>query len=142
MNSYFYHNKVTYERLCDRGVVEQRLQSAEIRSVSFACLLNLPVLWAQEADVAAAALTITSQREEAIDFTVPFYTEPSVVVLKVRARSGGPASSVVLGGWGGLDSVQGPKTLSKFTEAHIPQRGEFRFHFCISFHFYSDYLSE
>ena len=34
--------------------------------------------------MAAAALTINSQREEVVDFTVPFYNEHASVVIKVR----------------------------------------------------------
>ena len=38
----------------------------------------------QEKDLAIAALTINSQREEVVDFTVPFYDEVASVVIKVR----------------------------------------------------------
>ena len=34
--------------------------------------------------MAIAALTINSQREEVVDFTVPFYDEVASVVIKVR----------------------------------------------------------
>ena len=34
--------------------------------------------------MSAAALTIDSQREEVVDFTVPFYNEHGSVVIKVR----------------------------------------------------------
>ena len=34
--------------------------------------------------MAIAALTINSQREEVMDFTVPFYDEVASVVIKVR----------------------------------------------------------
>ena len=39
----------------------------------------------QEKDMAVAALTISSQREEVVDFTVPFHDEAATVVLKVSA---------------------------------------------------------
>ena len=35
--------------------------------------------------MAVSALTIHSQREEVVDFTVPFYNEDSTVVIKVHA---------------------------------------------------------
>lgn len=38
----------------------------------------------QEKDLAVAALTISSQREEVVDFTVPFHDEVATVVLKVN----------------------------------------------------------
>ena len=38
----------------------------------------------QQKDMAVAALTISSQREEVVDFTVPFHHEAATVVLKVK----------------------------------------------------------
>ena len=41
----------------------------------------------QEADLALADLSVTPQRSQAVDFSVPFQTFASTIVTKVRPKS-------------------------------------------------------
>ena len=51
---------------------------------SYCVFFSFLLSFFQEKEMAAAALTINSQREEVVDFTVPFYNEYASVVIKVR----------------------------------------------------------
>ena len=49
------------------------------------CVLHEHLRSFQEMDIAAASITITSQRSEAVDFTYPFWHEYSSVAVKVNS---------------------------------------------------------
>jgi ABC-type amino acid transport substrate-binding protein len=47
----------------------------------------------QEADIGAAGFTITQVRESVVDFTIPYYIEPTAILLP-RAKSGSKTWSI------------------------------------------------
>lgn len=47
----------------------------------FVTILDMPVLFTQEADVGVASFTITAERESVIDFTMPFFEDASSILV-------------------------------------------------------------
>jgi ABC-type amino acid transport substrate-binding protein len=50
----------------------------------------------QDAQIAAAALTVTTEREEYVDFTIPFQTAGPIIVLKKPKKLDPQGSSALL----------------------------------------------